>query len=439
MTLFPLPPNKKPIEGPLPKNYEVKVVGQGSTTPFAAFEFGEGSGRYRPVPCKLITNQRLTDPTYDQDVRHVEFDIKDAGFSYEPGDVLVVHPQNSAATVTACLEWAQLSRDVLVSIQPTRHCAHPWTPNGGGIIVSAQDLFEKYLDMQGTPRRSFFETLSFAATSEKEREKLQEFASAEFQDDLYKYCRREKRTYLEVLQQFSSCKLSLSTLVSVVPQLLPRMFSISSSLLTHPGQVHITVAVVRFRTPWNREASGTCSTYLQQLRPGAEVPLWVVKGTISLPNTPAVLVGPGTGIAPIRAMCEQLSATKRQQKEEKGEMPVHVFFGNRYRKKDYLYEHEWDALVESKAITSFHSAFSRDQDEKVYVQDVLKQQGAIVWSILQSGGTFILVGNAKKMPTDVREAVLEICAQHGKLDSEQAKRFVLNLEVGRRFLMETWA
>lgn len=172
---------------------------------------------------------------------------------------------------------------------------------------------EHYLDIQGVPRRYFFELLSHFTSSDLEKEKLLEFCSAEGQEELCSYCYRQKRTTSEVLQDFpSACaNIPFKYLFDLIPPIQPRAFSIASSLKAHPDEVQLLVAVVNYKTKLIKPRQGLCSTWLASLDPlnkDCRVPVWVKKGTISFPkalDAPIVMVGPGTGCAPFRSLIEE--------------------------------------------------------------------------------------------------------------------------------------
>jgi len=245
------------------------------------------------------------------------------------------------------------------------------------------------------------------ATAEHEKEKLKEFSSPEGQDDLRIYCNRERRNSLEVLYDFHSVKLPLDYLIDVIPKIQPRSFSISSSLSMHSNQIHITIAVVKYKTPLKREIIGLCSTWLASLRPGDKVPIWVTPGSMKLPpvDVPLILVGPGTGIAPFMSFLQ-----KRKIQKNCGNIgEIITVFGCRHKSKDFLYEAELINYKNEGVITHLWVAFSRDQNEKVYVQHKLLEDSAIVWDYIHNKNASIFIsGSANRMPQDVRLAFKDI-------------------------------
>jgi sulfite reductase alpha subunit-like flavoprotein len=425
-------------------------ISDDAAVPLSLVPFGEGGGQYSPHDCAVVSDTRITSPDHTQDVRHVEFDLTGSGLTYVPGDVLVVHPRNPAAAVAAFLELAGLRPADELQIAP-----NPLALTAGwvkqAVRVTAQELAETHLDIQGTPRRYFFEQLAHFTNDETQKEKLEDFASSERQDELYQYCQREKRTYIEVLEQFHTARPPIEYLLSMVPRLQPRLFSLSSALLAHPQRAHVTAAVLNFKTPWKQERTGICSSFLASLGSCDSVLLSVTKGTIRMPSDPktnVILVGPGTGIAPFRSMCHHRRALLQESKEGDESLggtaarlqlgTIDVYYGNRYHDKDFFYREEWEGMVAEGVLSSFNAAFSRDQKEKFYVQDELRRNGADVWRVLSGGGHFILAGNAKQMPKDVRAALKDVCQLHGGLDEAEAKAFMTTMENSKRFVMEVW-
>ncbi|OWY92727.1 NADPH-dependent diflavin oxidoreductase, partial [Phytophthora megakarya] len=257
----------------------------------------------------VIVNTRITAQDWEQDVRHVEFDISDgvneSEIRFRAGDIAVVYPEN-VASVDDMLKYVQMDGDTVISINAADGSMQFDLPSP----VTVRDVFTKYLAILETPRRSFFERLSLFATDEEEKEKLEELASAEGVDLLYDYCIREKKTYAEALTDFPSVTVPFTILLQLIPRQQPRSYSISSSAMLHPGRVHLTVAIVDFLTPYKRRRSGICSSFFQSLDPSKgqkSVPMWIKKGLFEPPTLErdVLLIGPGTGLASMRAMVQE--------------------------------------------------------------------------------------------------------------------------------------
>lgn len=249
---------------------------------------------------------------------------------------------------------------------------------------SVRHLVERYLDVAAVPRRSFFELLAALATNQLERDKLREFSSAAGQEDLHAYCSRPRRSALEVLADFphTTAEIQADRLLDLFPEIQPRSFSIASSLKAHPGRLQVLVAVVRYKTKLVRPRRGLCSSWLASLDPDqgeVRVPLWVKKGSLRFPKeqqTPVILVGPGTGVAPFRAalqerICEgktgertgeaSVSPSVRVVPSRLRPSPANVlFFGCRSESKDFYFRSEWEELTKAGKLRLF-TAFSRDQ------------------------------------------------------------------------------
>ncbi|KAG2130147.1 uncharacterized protein EDB93DRAFT_87346 [Suillus bovinus] len=252
-------------------------------------------------------NRRITAEDWFQDVRHFEFSFED-DIQYNPGDVAVIHPSAAASEVDSFLVtmgWANDADDFFT----VEHTMLDQTlPDHLPKIISLRILFTRYLDFNAVPRRSFFQLLRYFATDELEREKLDEFVSIEGADEMYDYCQRVKRTIWEVLSEFLSARIPRGYVFDLFPPLRPREFSIASSIKLHPHEIHLCVAIVRYRTKLKVPRKGVCTSYLSGLNSGDTLCIGLRKGFISLPtdlNIPVVCVGPGTGVAPMRGVIEQ--------------------------------------------------------------------------------------------------------------------------------------
>ncbi|KAF0719023.1 hypothetical protein AaE_010523, partial [Aphanomyces astaci] len=221
--------------------------------------------------------------------------------------------------------------------------------------------------------------------------------------------------------------------------------------------VHLTVAIVDYLTPYKRSKKGVCSAWLQTLEPGAVVFMWIKTGLFRL--SPAIhaqnvlLIGPGTGIAVMRAIVQERHA-HRGQTAVGGD--THVYFGCRHETKDFLYGAEWKQLESNRAITSLHVAFSRDQEDKIYVQAKLAQQKAAVFAVLSQvypvsmmifervarwleGGYCFVAGSAKRMPSDVYSTIRDIVASEGRVSIKEADVFMKSLVRQKRYMVESWS
>ncbi|XP_028408257.1 NADPH-dependent diflavin oxidoreductase 1-like isoform X2 [Dendronephthya gigantea] len=391
-----------------------------------------------PFLSAIIENKKVTTPDHFQDVRLITFDIASSGMSYSPGDVLMIQPSNLSEIANEFINFLGLNphEKVLLSqnyqdIPLPKHLPQPCT---------VRYLVENYWDIQGVPRRYFFELLSHLTTSELEEEKLQEFNTAEGQEELYSYCYRPRRTALEVFQDFpyASKNITLEYLFDLITPLKPRAFSIASSIKVHPNQVQILMAVVKYKTNLFKPRVGVCSTWLASLdhTTNVKIPVWIKKATISFPkllDTPVIMIGPGTGCAPFRSFIEERKCHSNQDGK------CVLFFGSRSKCKDFFFEEEWLPLQNNGRLILF-TAFSRDQENKIYVQDRLKENSSFVWELIDRQQAWcFLAGNSKQMPSDVSDVLKETFMSEGKLTKDEAEEYLKQLIRTKRYQRETWA
>ncbi|CAL1525891.1 unnamed protein product [Lymnaea stagnalis] len=449
LSQYPLPPGIDIISSDIcpPSKYKVKFIEKFSIVgdDIEKYQHNESTGDPNqkkagplcPFHARLLSNNRVTSPDHFQDVRLIKMDISGSSIRYNPGDVVMVQPQNMPETVESLLEtlgqdptktFLLEENDPDIPLPPNfpRPCTVGW-------------LLTNYLDFNSVPRRSFFELLKYHAHDELEREKLEEFCSPQGQEELYTYCNRVKRTILEILQDFSkaSAAIPFEYLFDLIPPLQPRAFSIASSPTAHPGELHVLMAVVNYRTKLHLPRRGVCSTWLSSLRPEdgpTRIPIWVKHGTIKFPadsSLPLIMVGPGTGLAPFRSVIHDRCAANIS-----GNV---LFFGCRSKLKDYYCADEFEKYKE-RGLLKFFTAFSRDQEEKVYVQHKILEEGEMIFhKISNENASFYIAGNAKSMPDDVKGALIEVISRYGNMTSGEATQYVHDLERQRRFQVEAWS
>ncbi|XP_077005043.1 NADPH-dependent diflavin oxidoreductase 1 isoform X2 [Tamandua tetradactyla] len=396
LTLYPVPPGLDVILPGvlLPSKFTLQFLQEAPRTCFedtqARVDPKGPPSELQPFLAPMVSNKRVTGPSHFQDVRLVEFDITGSGISFTAGDVVLIQPENAATHVQRFCQVLGLAPDRYFTLQPQE--SEISCPAQLPQPCSVRHLVARYLDITTVPRRSFFELLACLSPDELEREKLLEFGSAQGQEELYEYCMRPRRTILEVLCDFphTASAIPPDYLLDLIPPIRPRAFSIASSLLAHPSRLQILVAVVQYRTRLKEPRRGLCSSWLASLDPGqgpVRVPLWVRPGGLAFPktlDTPVIMVGPGTGVAPFRAAI--------QERVAQGRIGNFLFFGCRQRNQDFFWEAEWQELEERGYLTLV-TAFSRDQEQKVYVQHRLQQHGPLVWDLLdRQGAYFYLAG-----------------------------------------------
>ena len=396
----------------------------------------------RPFMGTVRRNDRLTARDHSQDVRHIEVELG-GGPSYRAGDVLGVLPRTPEAALDRF--FARVGLDPTAEVRLSAEGGDgdsDGSKAGGAGWVRLRALVQGALDVAGgPPRQYFFEVLSHFTSDEVEQERLEYFGSPEGAEELHRYCQGERRTVLEVLEDFPSASPPLERLLETVPRLQPRLFSISSGPSALPGAASLTVALVEYTTKYGLKRRGLCSAMLADKRPGDRLAVWTEEGAIpdlSGVARPLILVGPGTGVAPLRALLQERELAFVGAPAE---VPVTLLaFGCRYRDRDFLYREEWERLERVGLLPGgVVVAFSRDQPQKVYVQDRLREEGARVWRALEAGAHVYVCGSANKMPAAVQSALADVVAEHGGLGAEGGAAYVKELHLKRRYHLECWS
>ncbi|KIJ54973.1 hypothetical protein M422DRAFT_221404 [Sphaerobolus stellatus SS14] len=384
----------------------------------------------------LKINQRITAPDWYQDVRHIEF-VLDEPLEYRPGDIAVIYPEAPEEDVNELLNrmgWAnEAEEEIQLNVRPGEQPLPKNVPHR----TTLREIFTKYLDINAVPRRSFFDLLRYFTPDELEREKLEEFCTPEGQQDLCDYCQRVRRTIREVLVEFRHVSVPKGYIFDLFPPLRPRQFSIASSSKSHPKEIHTCVAIVNYKTKLKIPRKGVCTRYLVTLAEGARVGIGLERGFIRPPkdiSTPIICVGPGTGIAPMRALIEE--------RELEGAKDNTLYFGCRSRTKDQHYGSEWEER-ERAGTLRYRLSCSRDGEDgkaRVYVQHLMEEDAESIWDVLNNKkGSLYISGSSNKMPVAVKQAAEHAAVTVGGLSEEEAKRFVMRLEREGRLFEECWS
>ncbi|MFE8947866.1 molybdopterin-dependent oxidoreductase [Streptomyces sp. NPDC007856] len=373
--------------------------------------------RPAPVTARLTGNRLLSLPGAGKEVRRFTFDTRDSDtpLVYEAGDALAVHPVNSPDLVTEWLAVTGLDADAAVQV------------NGAGQMPFAQALL-RHLDITRiTP-----DLLRFAADRARDPRELRKLLRPDNKGELAQWS--WGRQAVDVVAEFG-IRAGAQEWADLLGRLQPRMYSISSSPLTDPHLVSLTVSVVRYENLAGRPRQGVCSPFLADAEPGAPVPVRVQRAPHFRPSadpaTPAIMVGPGTGIAPFIGFLEERRARGHRA-------PNWLFFGEQHRATDFYYEDELTAFLAEGTLTRLDTAFSRDQRAKVYVQDRMREHGPLLWSWLRDGAHFYVCGDASRMARDVDQALREIATVHGGLDDAESAAYVKQLAAEKRYVRDVY-
>lgn len=382
---------------------------------------------------KVQENRRVTPNDYSRNIFHIEFDITGTGLTYDIGESLGVHGRNDPEEVYRFIKFYGLDADELVQV-----------PNkDNSDIVEVRTVFQAFtenLDLLGKPPKRFYETLAPFATDEKEKKQLELLGSAEGAAELKKYQDEEFYSFSDILELFPSAKPSLAELLVLIPTLKRREYSIASSQKMHPNAVHLLIVVVDWVDNRKRKRFGQCSRYLSQLAIGTELVVSVKPSVMKLPplsTQPIVMSGLGTGLAPFKAFVEE-KIWQKQQGMEIGE--VYLYLGARHRKEEYLYGELWEAYKAAGVITHIGAAFSRDQPEKIYIQDRIRQTlPELKEAIIKKEGSFYLCGPTWPVPdiTAALEDIVETEAKERGVEIDAARE-VEEMKENSRYILEVY-
>ena len=375
-----------------------------------------------PFAAKIIENRLLNKPDSGKETRYLVVDITGSGLTYAAGDSLGVFAANRPGEADEILKRLEATGEELVS-PPALKLAAP---------IPLRLALTKLLAL-AKPSRRFVELLAAKATEAGEKARLAGLLVPEAKEALTAYL--EDREFVDLLVEFPSARLTPDELVGQLRKLMPRLYSIASSPRVYPNEVHLTLAVVRYTTN-ARDRVGVCSTFLadRTLVGQTPVPVYVSHGHFAPPEDGAkdcIMVGPGTGIAPFRAFLQDRVATGAKGRNW-------IFFGDQRRATDFLYEEEWQEYLARGQLARIDTAFSRDQANKIYVQDRMREAAAELWSWLERGAYFYVCGDAKRMAKDVDAALHEVVAQGGGLAAQQAIDYVKQLKKDDRYQRDVY-
>lgn len=364
-----------------------------------------------PLSATLSVNQKITGRDSEKDVRHIEIDLGDSGLRYQPGDALGVWYQNDPQLVKELVELLWLKGDEPVTVDGKTLPLAEALEWHFELTVNTATIVENYATL--TRSESLLPLVG-------DKAQLQQYAAA---------------TPIVDMVRFSPAQLDAEALIGLLRPLTPRLYSIASSQAEVESEVHVTVGVVRYEIEGRARAGGASSFLADRVEEDGEVRVFIEHNDNfrlpANPETPVIMIGPGTGIAPFRAFMQQRAADGAQGKNW-------LFFGNPHFTEDFLYQVEWQSYVKEGLLTRIDLAWSRDQQQKVYVQDKLREQGAELWRWINDGAHIYVCGDANRMAKDVEHTLLEVIAEYGAMDAEAADEFFSELRVERRYQRDVY-
>ncbi|MEQ0039136.1 NADPH-dependent assimilatory sulfite reductase flavoprotein subunit [Klebsiella sp. GG_Kp161] len=364
-----------------------------------------------PLSATLSVNQKITGRDSEKDVRHIEIDLGDSGLRYQPGDALGVWYQNDPQLVKELVELLWLKGDEPVTVDGKTLPLAEALEWHFELTVNTATIVENYATL--TRSESLLPLVG-------DKAQLQQYAAA---------------TPIVDMVRFSPAQLDAEALIGLLRPLTPRLYSIASSQAEVESEVHVTVGVVRYEIEGRARAGGASSFLADRVEEDGEVRVFIEHNDNfrlpANPETPVIMIGPGTGIAPFRAFMQQRAADGAQGKNW-------LFFGNPHFTEDFLYQVEWQSYVKEGLLTRIDLAWSRDQQQKIYVQDKLREQGAELWRWINDGAHIYVCGDANRMAKDVEHTLLEVIAEYGAMDAEAADEFLSELRVERRYQRDVY-
>lgn len=381
-------------------------------SPTAALAPESQYNRKHPFQATILTNQLLSGRGSDKEVRHVELSLEDSGLQYQPGDAVGICPENNPALVTRVIEATGFDSDQQVTIDDQTLPLSEALGYHREISLLTPPLMKQWAELADNNELS-----ALVGDGAELREWM------------------EGRDLLDLMQHWPLADLTSQALVNILRKLPPRLYSISSSQESVDEEVHITVAAVRYQS-YERHREGVASTWLaDRLEEGTTVPVYIDRNkNFALPednSKPIVMIGPGTGVAPFRAFLQE-----REEREAPGEN--WLVFGDRRFRSDFLYQTEWLKWRQEGTLTHLDLAFSRDQEEKRYVQHCLRERAPELWAWMERGATLYVCGDADRMAPDVNEALLGIISEQGQMPREKAEEYLRQLNREKRYQRDVY-
>ncbi|WP_096551620.1 assimilatory sulfite reductase (NADPH) flavoprotein subunit [Ureibacillus thermosphaericus] len=366
--------------------------------------------RKNPFVAEIIEKINLNGQGSNKETIHLELSLENSGIAFEPGDCLAIIPINNQTLVNSLISALGFEASTKVDVDGTSVTLEEALLKTFEITLLTKPLMNKIAE--------YTENKDFHALIENQ-ETLKQFMNG--------------RDLLDVVEQFGSFNWDAQGFINCLRKIPARQYSISSSLLAYPEEAHVTIGVVRYEVD-GRERLGVCSTYVaDQLEVGDQVQVYVQKNPnfkLVDDDTPIIMIGPGTGVAPFRAFV--------QEREERGASGENwLFFGDQHFVTDFLYQREWLNWLKSGVLTKLDVAFSRDQEEKVYVQHKMLKHAKELYAWLEKGAAVYVCGD-KNMAKDVQETLLRIIQQEGNKSEEDAMEYLEELRKQKRYQRDVY-
>ncbi|MEJ8777616.1 assimilatory sulfite reductase (NADPH) flavoprotein subunit [Pseudogracilibacillus sp. ICA-222130] len=370
--------------------------------------------RTNPFEAEVLENINLNGRGSNKETRHIELSIEDANLKFEPGDSIGIYPENDPQLVEQLITSFGWEKDQEITIKD-----HTWT---------VENALKHHYEITRLTK-PILEKIA----STFQHEKLTTLLQDEQKNTLMEYI--ENHDLLDLVEDYSLQNVSPDELLPLLRKIPARLYSVASSYRANPDEVHLTVGVVRYHAG-ERDRNGVCSVQLsERIEPGDKVKIYVHKNDyFRLPEddqVPIIMIGPGTGIAPFRSFMEE-----REEIEAKGKS--WLFFGDQHYRTDFLYQIEWQRWIKQGVLTKLDLAFSRDQEEKVYVQHKMWEEKALFYQWLEEGAIIYVCGDEKSMAKDVHDTILRIIQEEGNKSEEEATAYLKTMQQQKRYQRDVY-
>ena len=371
--------------------------------------------RKNPFRAEVLENLNLNGRGSNKETRHLELSLEGSGLTYEPGDALGIFPENDPELVNMLLAELKWDPNATVTVDQ-------------GENLSLKEALTSYYEITVLTKKFIQQAAELIAN-----EKLRELVAQENADQLKAYI--AGRDLIDFVQDFGPIAVAPQDFVSILRKIPPRLYSIASSFAANPDEVHLTIGAVRYNTH-GRDRKGVCSVLCaERLQPGDTLPVFIQPNkNFKLPENPEapiIMVGPGTGVAPFRSFMQEREETGAPGKSW-------MFFGDQHFVTDFLYQTEWQKWLSDGVLTKMDVAFSRDTEEKVYVQHRMLEHSKELFEWLEEGAAFYVCGDKNNMAKDVQNALLEIIEKEGGKSREEAEAYLAEMKKQKRYQRDVY-
>lgn len=429
-----VPFDKNEIEPPtLLKDWQTVAMGMSFKEAYGSKSVLRPDQATKTYTVHVKENRRLTPVTYDRNIFHIEFDLGDSGLKYDIGEALGVHAENEPKDVEEFIQFYGLNPDNVVEV-PSRD---------DPAVLENRTVYQalvQNIDLFGRPPKRFYEALSEYATDEQQKKDLLTLGGPEGNVEFKRRAEVDTVTYADVLLEYSSARPDFHDLICIVGPSKRREYSIASCQKVTPNSVALMIVAVNWVDPTGRDRFGMATRYLSRLRPGEPVTVSVKPSVMKLPpksTQPLIMAGLGTGLAPFRAFVQHRALEKSQGKEIGS---VLLYMGSRHQREEYCYGEEWEAYQDAGVITLLGRAFSRDQPQKIYIQDRMRQSlPEIIQAYSREEGSFYLCGPTWPVP-DVTAVLEEAIATEAKNNGKkvETRKEIEKLKEDERYVLEVY-